>query len=257
MQLLNNFIKLFQFFLFTIFDVLAFSLIPFVSWSRDSCQSTKYHPSLQCSNQRRMGQPQGVLKRRKIFPGITPNRIPPWFFGQDWITWPLLAAKEAGETSTWAKKKKMGLPWAFCCLDQDKKKKQGTDSVCLRGLKGGYPVIHTPIYSERQGSQAWNNLRPHVGTYQKTGKNRTPEWLNVYGYSGSRWRMVGYGGGWQGESGVAVGREGAGRKRMGEGYPPSVTTFAFTVLKCPSSLQPEQTCHKPPWLETRPCFSTF
>ena len=130
----------------------------------------------------------------------------------------------------------MGLPWAFCCLDQGKKKKQGTDSVCLRGLKGGYPVIHTPIYSERQGSQAWSNLRPHVGTYQKTGKNRTPEWLNVYGCSGSRWRMVGCGSGWQGESGVAVGREGAGGKRMGEGCPPSVTTFAFTVLKSPTAL---------------------
>lgn len=39
-----------------------------------------------------------------------------------------------------------------------------------------------------------------------------------------------------GGSGVAVGREGAGGKRRGEGYPPSVTTFAFTVLKCPTPL---------------------
>lgn len=63
-----------------------------------------------------------------------------------------LLQRKLGKLVLEQKKKKMGLPWAFCCLDQGKKKKQGTDSICLRGLKGGYPVIHTPIYSERQGS---------------------------------------------------------------------------------------------------------
>ena len=95
------------------------------------------------------------------------------------------------------KKKKWDCHGHFAALIRVRKKSKEL-TVCLRGLKGGYPVIHTPIYSERQGSQAWNNLRPHVGTYQKTGKNRTPEWLNVCGYSGRGMGAVGRGHqGWQ------------------------------------------------------------
>lgn len=56
LQLLNSSITLFQFFLFSIFDVLAFDLIPLVSGHMIAARAPKYHTSLSVQIREEMGQ---------------------------------------------------------------------------------------------------------------------------------------------------------------------------------------------------------